>query len=206
LGAGIVILPRLAAGLNAAFKQVRAESSTNDSSKKLHTEQTFEFVADAPIEIVAPLFGADRERVWVPGWAPAFVWPAEAKDQEGMVFTVAHGHKTAIWMNTSFEPINGRVQYAYVIPDIMVTVITLKVTPEEKRTHVSVEYNRTALNTDANDHVQQLADQDGRSGPEWGKQINDYLYSGRQDPVRFGRAKNFPGRPWWATPSMSELR
>jgi hypothetical protein len=175
LGAGIAILPQLASGVNAAFKQARADSSTTDSSKNLHTEQTFEFVADAPIEIVAPLFGADRERVWAPGWDPAFVWPSEAKDQEGMVFTMAHEHKTAIWINTSFEPINGRVQYAYLIPDIMVTVITLKMTPQEKRTHVSVEYDRTALNTGANDHVQQMADHEGRSGTEWAKRINDYL-------------------------------
>ena len=140
-----------------------------------HTERTFEFTVNASIATVAPLFGADRERAWAPDWNPQFVWPAEVHDRQGMVFTVAHGHRTATWVNTCFDLQNGRVQYVYVLPEVLVTVITLRITPEGKRTHVAVAYDRTALNSEANEIVRKMAEDDGHSGPEWGGQINRYL-------------------------------
>jgi len=57
----------------------------------------------------------------------------------------------------------------------MVTLITLKLTPQDKWTHVSVQYERTALNTAVEDIIREMADHDSKSGPEWEKQINDYL-------------------------------
>jgi hypothetical protein len=154
---------------------VRPGDSAMSAVEDTHTERTFEFTAKAPMGIVAPLFGADRERAWAPGWNPKFLWPAETNDRQGMVFTVAHGHKAAIWINTAYDPATGPIQYAYVIPDVMVTLITLKLTPQDKWTHVAVQYERTALNTAAKNIVLEMAERDSKSGPEWEKQINDYL-------------------------------
>jgi hypothetical protein len=67
------------------------------------------------------------------------------------------------------------VQYVYVIPDALVTVITLRLTLQGQQTHVEVEYDRTALNSEADGHVRRMAEQDRGSGPEWEKQINGYL-------------------------------
>jgi hypothetical protein len=140
-----------------------------------HTEQAFEFRAKAPMQVVAPLFGADKERLWATDWSPDFLWPAVAQDREGMAFTLARGRKTAIWVNTTFDLPGGRVQYVYVIPDTLVTVITLRLTPQENGTLVAVNYLRTALNAKANDLVRQMAAHDSVAGPEWEKQINAYL-------------------------------
>jgi len=143
----------------------------------LHTHREFEFIAAAPIDVAAPLFGAERERVWAPGWDPKFVWPENAKDQEGMVFMLAHGNKNAIWVNTSFDLKANRIQYVYVVPGTLVTVITLNLAPNERSTHVAVTYDRTALTETANKLVLENAEHDASAGPEWGKQINDYLKS-----------------------------
>ena len=148
-----------------------------------HTEQAFEFVAKAPMPIVAPLLGADRERLWAPDWAPEFLWPAVAHDRAGMVFSLAHGEKTAIWVNTAFDLQSGRVQYVYVIPDTMVTVIALRLAPQENGTHVAVTYQRTALNAEAGDLVRQMAAQDAAAGPEWEEQINGYLTEKNESPL-----------------------
>jgi hypothetical protein len=174
-GASFLVLPRLASHAHAAMNAVRSGDSAKSAAEATHTERTFEFTAKAPMEIAAPLFGADKERAWAPGWNPTFLWPADAKDRQGMVFTVAHGHKTAIWINTAYDPATGSIQYAYVIPEIMTTLITLKLTPQDKWTHVAVQYQRTALNTAAKDTVLEVADHDSKSGPEWENQINDYL-------------------------------
>ncbi len=164
---GVTMLPILARPQNQTAKSVGG---------LLHTHEVFEFVANAPIDIAWPLFGAQRERAWAPGWDPVFLWPEGAIDQLGTVFKVAQGDKTAIWLTTSFDQTaKDRVQYVYVIPDVVATVITLKLTPSGPATHVTVTYERTALTALANETVRKMAAHDRVSGPEWGQQINDFL-------------------------------
>ncbi|MEO7208626.1 MAG: hypothetical protein ABI356_13785 [Steroidobacteraceae bacterium] len=62
----------------------------------LHTREQFSFLANAPLEVAWPLFGADQERAWPADWQPAFIWPEKAFDQEGMVFKVRHGAHGAL--------------------------------------------------------------------------------------------------------------
>ena len=126
----------------------------------LHTRERFEFVANAPLDIAWPLFGADRERVWAPNWDPVFVWPEQAIDQEGMVFKVRHGNRAAVWVNTAFDRSARRIQYVYVVPDVVVTVITLRLAPNGRSTNVEVIYERTALADTANELVRETAARD----------------------------------------------
>jgi hypothetical protein len=137
--------------------------------------QSFEFIAEAPLDVVAPLFGADRERVWAEAWAPCFVWPSPPADREGMVFTLDHDGRTAVWVNTGFDLAAGRFQYVYVIPERLVTRILIALTPHSHRTGVHVTYERTALAPEANDQVEELAAGDAVAGPEWAAAINGYL-------------------------------
>ena len=174
VAAGMVAMgtPQLARHLHGARSLV---SSTTREGVMEHTAERFEFTANGPMERVAPLFGADRERVWAPEWNPEFVSPATPADVRGMVFQVQHGDRRAVWVNTEFDLKAGRMQYAYVIPDKLVTLITIRLTPQEKATRVEVEYERTALSVGANEHVRHLAENDRKSGPEWERQINEYL-------------------------------
>jgi hypothetical protein len=145
----------------------------------LHTCEQFAFTANAPLDVTWPLFGADKERVWAPDWNPVFVWPVNAVDQEGMVFKVLHGDKTAVWVNTVLDRAASRIQYVYVLPDVMVTVITLQLASVAQATHVAVTYSRTALDAAANDLVREMAELDRAADREWDLQINTYLRQGR---------------------------
>jgi len=171
-GLALVLIPAVSVHLHILTSAIRPASQTSVCA---HTEEKFAFTANAPMDRVAPLFGADKERAWAPKWNPQFIHPSPAADVEGMVFTVAHHHLQAAWLNTEFDLANGRIQYVSVIPDIMLTMITLKVKPEGDRTHVEVEYDRTALTPDADARVREMAAQDRVSGPEWENQINQYL-------------------------------
>ena len=82
----------------------------------------------------------------------------------------------SFWLNTWFEPEQGRVQYAYVVPDMMVALITLRLSPQGERTAVEVSYARTALSAAGNDAVRKMAEHDGEAGPEWEAQINSSLH------------------------------
>jgi hypothetical protein len=162
--------------------EVTAPAAAHSRCERAHSERTFEFLAEAPLSEVAPLFGAHRERVWAPNWDPRFIWPAPAEDRPGMVFTVSGVHGTAIWINTCFELQNGRVQYAYVLESAMTTLITLSLTPRAAHTHVAVSYERTAIQTRADAWVARMADQDSNAGDEWSAQINAYLRAVRRTP------------------------
>ncbi len=141
----------------------------------LHTREQFSLVANAPFEAAWPLFGADKERAWAPDWEPDFLWPEKAFDQEGMVFKVRHADQNAVWVNTAFDRMARRIQYVYVIPDVVVTVITLKLVADGDSTRVDVVYERTALLHAANAIVKQMASRDRLAGKEWSQQINAHL-------------------------------
>jgi len=165
--------PRMQEHLHIAHGGQSAQNATG--SARAHSLEKFAFTAQAPMERVAPLFGADKERVWSPGWDPQFVYPLPAADVRGMVFMVAHDHRNSVWVNTQLDWKGGRVQYVYVIPDALATLITLQLTAEGDKTRVEVEYDRTALNADADEHVRRMAEKDRAAGPEWEKQVNGYL-------------------------------
>jgi hypothetical protein len=169
------LLVGLGLGLLAGILIVARPSSAQSSASLAHTDRTFEFIAFAPMARVAPLFGAWRERDWSHDWNPVFVWPDAPADREGMVFTVAHGHRASVWVNTQYDPEHGRFQYVYVIPDVMATLLTLRLEPREAHTVVRVRYERTALSADASSMVESMAQQDDRAAPDWEHQINTYL-------------------------------
>jgi hypothetical protein len=150
-------------------------SAAMSSRAAAHTCEQFEFVVDAPLDVAWPLFGAVAERAWAPDWDPTFIWPATATDEEGMVFKVVQGDQTAVWVNTALDRAANRIQYVYVIPDVVVTVITLKLRPRNPSTHVAVTYERTALADAAGRVVMQMAGRDKMAGPEWAQQINNHL-------------------------------
>jgi hypothetical protein len=176
LGATFISLPPLASHVRAAANAAHPSGqSAKSATQAMHTQRTFEFTVKLPMEAAAPLFGADKERAWAPGWNPKFIWPATATDQQGMVFTIAHGRETIVWITPTYDLAAGLIQYAYVIPDVMATLITVKLTPRDNWTHVAVQYERTALNAAARNVVLQMAEHDSKSGPEWETQISDYL-------------------------------
>lgn len=171
-------LPRIVAHLHAMRHGGDGTLNTLTGSR-VHTEERFSFRVAAPMERLAPLFGADKERVWAPGWNPQFVYPLPPADVRGMVFTVAHGHRESVWVNTQLDWKSGRVQYVYVIPDALATLITLQLTAEGDKTRVDVEYDRTALSAEADAHVREMAEQDRAAGPEWERQVEEYLAKGQ---------------------------
>ena len=148
---------------------------TLEEALRVHTREHFEFVANAGVETVFPLFGAETERIWADDWNPRFVWPSKAEDREGMVFHIPQGERTATWVNTVFDREACRIQYVYVLPDVVATVITLSLTAWRDCTHVAVRYERTSLSAEADALVVDMARRDAAAGTEWAAQINRYL-------------------------------
>jgi hypothetical protein len=140
-----------------------------------HIRTDFQFTVDLPYVDASPLFGAWAEQKWAAGWNPHFLYPTPPADQEGAVFLVEKGSLTSIWVNTAFDLPAGDVQYVYVLGQILVTRIDIRLNKNgENKTDVSVTYERTALDPSANHQVESLAESDARSGDEWRSAINHY--------------------------------
>jgi hypothetical protein len=171
-----LIVPAFFAGIFVAAVAARPASGSGDGAAPVHVRNTFDFTVRAAQSRVAPLFGADRERVWADGWDPRFLYPQPPADQPGAVFTVTHGAHTSTWVTTIFEPDQGHIQYVHFIPDAMVTLIDIRLSPPDPATtHVSVTYERTALSPATNEHVKEQGKSDAGSGPHWQQAIEAYL-------------------------------
>jgi hypothetical protein len=154
------------------------ESPVKDSQQPTaHVTNSFAFTVEAPLKDAAPLFGPEGERVWGgDDWNPQFVFPVPARDVEGAVFTVRHGEHTAVWVNTLFDLKSGRMQYVYVLADLLVTTIDVRLhSLDAEHTRVDVTYVRTALRPDANSHVVALGEHDREQAKVWEGAIHNYL-------------------------------
>lgn len=170
----LVLLPLLIQQVGS--RKAAAQETNPSPTALLHTRTEFHFVANAPFEHVAPLFGANEERKWSPDWNPQFVYPTPARDQQGMIFRVEHGQHSSMWINTAFDLAAGHIQYVYVVNDAMATTIDIHLTRESaQKTGVTVVYERTALIPEANEHVQHFAQGDERAQKEWEEAINGYF-------------------------------
>ena len=169
-----------ACSLLAMFAGVVSAAMANAQSKPtdppVRTREEFTFVASGGYADVFPLFGAHKERVWAVGFDPQFIHPVPARDEAGMVFTTVQEGMQRVWVNTAFDAAMGHVQYVYWIADVTTAWIDIQVTNSGgTATAVHVVYERTALRSEANERVLQMAHHDANSGPHWAEMINGYL-------------------------------
>jgi hypothetical protein len=159
------------------FAQQTEATVTEPRQPLAHVSNSFAFTVNAPMRVAAPLFGPEGERAWAgDDWNPQFLFPAPARDVEGAVFTVRHGEHTAVWVNTLFDVEGGRMQYVYMLADLLVTTIDVRLHAiDAAHTKADVTYVRTALRPDANEHVTSLGKHDREQGKVWEASINAYL-------------------------------
>ena len=166
----------LALALGAQSSSQTAETM-HTPTRFAHVNSTFRFEVAAPLARVAPLFGPEGERCWAgKHWDPQLVYPQPARDVEGAVFTVRHGEHTSVWVTTIFDPRAGRMQYVSVIPEMLVSLIDVRLKEVGvTRTAVEVTYARTALAIAANDDVQAMGAGDRDSGSDWQQSVEACL-------------------------------
>jgi hypothetical protein len=148
-----------------------------------HSHTAFHLTVPLPYAQAAPLFGAWAEQKWAADWHPRFLYPSPPADQEGAIFQVEHGSHSSIWMTTIFDLPAGRIQYVYVLDQLLITRIDITLAPQSAdKTSVSVTYERTALDPSANARVLALAKHDSEQAPEWQSALDAYAGKLRNQP------------------------
>ena len=154
-----------------------ASAQDQVSSRPAHVRSEFNFTVSVPLHRAAPLFGPEGERCWAgEHWDPRFIYPQPGEDVEGAVFTIEHGTRKSVWVNTVFNPPAGRIQYVNFIPDVLVSTIDVRlIALDQTTTRIEVTYVRTAFSTATNDEVQALATSARMSGAHWQEAIERCL-------------------------------
>lgn len=150
----------------------------SNGAKRMHLETSFDVVVHAPMAEAAKLFTPEGERAWSgEGWDPEYVYPAgPTRDAVGAVFTIRHGPTRSVWTVTRRDDVARKYEYAYFVPDLMVTVIRVSFQPASAdTTNVHVIYERTALSPEGESHVVAMTNGDKKARAEWQSAIDKYL-------------------------------
>lgn len=89
-----------------------------------------------------PLFTAEGERDWVPGWSPTVLGP---KQEAGLVFLTGTGKENTIWTVLESDRAQLRHRYSQVTPGVRAGTVEVSLSREAAGCCVHVAYDMTAL-------------------------------------------------------------
>ena len=120
--------------------------------------QSFTIALNGSVADVTPLFGPVREAEWAPDWSPRFIHPAQGVQREGVVFTTKSGHGgDRLWLLTTYDVRNGRVEYVVMTPAFTANEIKVRVAPDGvQHCKATITYRRSALAPEGNEEVAKL--------------------------------------------------
>jgi hypothetical protein len=120
--------------------------------------QSFTIGLNGSVADVTPLFGPVREAEWAPDWSPRFIHPAQGVQREGVVFTTISGDgRNRLWLLTTYDLRNGRVEYVVITPAFTAAEIKIRVLSDgERHSRATITYRRSALAPEGNIEVAKL--------------------------------------------------
>jgi hypothetical protein len=111
-------------------------------------KHTADFKISQPIDILFPLFSAEGEKLWVPGWDYENIMGTSDLHEDYIFLTKNHDHSSteAIWIVKNYKPESYYVQFYKVEPEDKVGIITVQCFKESKSmTQVEVSYEYIGL-------------------------------------------------------------
>ncbi len=112
----------------------------------IHTHAAHTIEVDAPVDQCFMYFTPAGEELWVDGWQPRYVHPADGRTEAGMVFTTGEGADHTVWMLADFDRGAHRSRYARVTPGSRTGFVEVQCRAlDGGRTAATVAYTMTAL-------------------------------------------------------------
>jgi hypothetical protein len=115
-----------------------------------------DFQMDQPIDVLFPLFSAEGEKYWVPGWDYKNIMGSTELHEDYIFVTENHDHAAsdAIWLVKRYDPDSHHVEFYKVEPEEKVGIIIVKCTAiSQSKTDVRVSYEYIALSEVGNQFV-----------------------------------------------------
>jgi hypothetical protein len=117
----------------------------------MRVQLTGAFVLAAPIENVMPLFTAEGERAWAPGWDPSYA--DSSVHGVGQVWTTAA--PDTFWVTVQAD--DACVRYARVAPGFSAGIVTVTCRPTAEGTEVTTAYDMSALSPAGEERLTEFA-------------------------------------------------
>ncbi|MBT8351731.1 MAG: hypothetical protein KJO26_10930 [Deltaproteobacteria bacterium] len=129
------------------------------------------FSINQPIEILFPLFSAEGEKLWVPGWDYENVMGSNDLHEDDIFLTQNHDHASskAVWLVKRYDPKAHFVQLYKVEPNDKVGIISVKCLQiGESKTEVKVTYHYISISEKGNEFIKHFTSE------EYTKFINEW--------------------------------
>lgn len=141
-----------------------------------HTE---EFQVDQPVEVLFPLFSAEGEKHWVPGWDYRNIMGTNELHEDYIFVTQNHDHAAsdAVWLVKKYEPASHYVEFYKVEPENKVGIISVRCNAiPGAKTSVSVSYEYIALSENGDEFITGFTDEKYREFiGEWKRLLETYF-------------------------------
>lgn len=111
-------------------------------------KHTAHFRINQPIDRLFPLFSAEGEKLWVPGWDYKNIMGSTELHEDYVFLTKNHDHAStdAIWLVKRYDPKVHLVQFYKVEPEDKVGIVTVQCEKIEKGlTQIEVSYEYRGL-------------------------------------------------------------
>ncbi len=121
-----------------------------------HKKFEAQFEIEQRAEVLFPLFSAEGEKLWVPGWNYIDVSGSKELYEDYIFMTSNHDFATtnAIWLVKRYDPEHLYVQFYKVEPEDKVAVVSVQCEPISiTRTRVTVGYDYTSLSQKGEDFI-----------------------------------------------------
>ena len=123
-----------------------------------HAEVAHKITLPLPVTESFPLFTPLGEMDWVPGWRPRFLWPADGRTRDGMVFLTGEGPEETFWTVTDFDESRHYARYCRITPGSRSVLVEIRCTAAgPNQAEVEVHYSLTGHNEAGNAAVRAFA-------------------------------------------------
>jgi len=119
-------------------------------------KHTASFEIDQPAKELFPLFSAEGEKLWAPGWDYENIMGDTDLHEDYVFVTKSHDHAStdAIWLVKRYEPENHLVQFYKVEPGEKIGIIEVRCFEQnESQTKVQVTYEYIGLSRTGNEFI-----------------------------------------------------
>ena len=141
-----------------------------------HTES---FEIDQNVDELFPLFSAEGEKYWVPGWDYTNIMGSAELHEDYVFLTQKHGHalSDAIWLVKRHEPESHYIELYKIEPEFRVGTIKVKCESiTESSTRVTVTYGYISLSDKGNKFIDSFTDTEYKKYiGEWKRLLEKYF-------------------------------
>ena len=122
-------------------------------------KHTASFEISQPIHVLFPLFSAEGEKLWVPGWDYENIMGSTELHEDYVFITKTHDHAStdAIWIVKKHDPEKYYVQFYKVEPEDKIGIIEVKcIQLNKSTTEVQVTYEYIGLSDKGNQFIEKF--------------------------------------------------